>query len=89
VILGQIDCLAVLTEDTAGITCVAAVDVRRRDKNDVGGAACLIGKILAGDVVRVLTSKTFKFFSAVRTEEHLVNLYEDSYQGLLVVPRLE
>ena len=88
-ILGQINCLAVLTDDAAGITCVAAVDVRRRDKNDVGGAACLIGKILSWYVVRVLTSKSFKLFPSVWTEEHLVDLYEDSYQGLLVVSRLE
>ena len=88
-ILRQGDRLAVLTNNATGIARVATIDVRRCDQNYIGGAPCLISKVLTRYVVRILATISFELLPAIGTEEHFVDLDEDSGKGLLIILSLE
>ena len=88
-ILRKFDSLMVLTDHAARIASVATVDVSGRDENDVSSATCLVGVVLSWYVVWILTSNTLQLFLAIGAEQHFVNFYENSGQGLLVVLLLE
>lgn len=79
----------VLTHDAACIASVTTVDVSGRDEDDVGSAACLVGIVLAWNVVGILTSNALQLLLAVGAEQHFVDFDENSGQGLLVVLLLE
>ena len=85
VILRKLYCLASLANDTACVARVAAVDMSRRDENNIGSATCLVSIVLAWYIVRVLTADALKLFATIWCEQHFVHANERVYECLLIV----
>ena len=85
VILRKLDSLAALANDTSCVSRVAAVDMSRRDENNIGSATCLVRIVLAWYIVRVLTADALKFFATIWCEQHFVHANERVYECLLIV----